>query len=204
MTVQQKSRRPLNRESILEAARQQAAEFGLETLSIRNVAARLDVTPMALYRHVHNKDEILEALVDHLLAEIGVPDAVSDWHDWLDQLAQSLRSLFEEHPAALELFNRQPITTPAARRRLELTTEVLTRAGFGIEAAVSAYAAVHTYTIGFCGLDAGRRRTLRPNTPLDAPDDPTSVLIRGFVSEDRFFHGLHALIAGLAPDQVAE
>lgn len=187
----------LSRDRVIEAAREQVEADGLGSLSSRTVAARLEVTPMALYRHVADMDEILSAVVDELLAEIGTPSDDLDWQSWLEDLANSLRSMFRRHPDALALFNRRPVTSPAARRRLEAAVEVLGRAGFGEDDAARAYAAVHTYTIGFSALDAGRRRAPTPSAPLDAPDDPVSARIRGFVTEDQFLHGLRALIAGI-------
>jgi len=189
----------LSRDAIIEAAWTQAAEHGLDSLSTRTVAARLDVTPMALYRHVRDMDEIVGAVVDGLLAERGLPVADVDWREWLQQLARSLRGLFLKHPAAVGLFIRQPVTTPAARIRLEATVGVLVEAGFTRHDAVRAYAAVHTYTIGFCGLEAGRLRAPAPVEPLDAAQDPTSVAIRGFVTDEQFAYGLRALVYGLVP-----
>lgn len=190
---------PLNREVVLEAARDQVDEAGLGSLSSRSLAARLDVTPMALYRHVEDMDEVTGAMVDRLLADIGTPPPSSDWHRWLEDLALALAALLREHPEALALFSRRPVTSPAARRRLEAAVEVLGGAGFSPDEAIRGYAAVHTYTIGFCALEAGRRRTPAPSAPLDAPDDLASVAIRGFVTEDQFLHGLRALISGLVP-----
>jgi len=180
---------------VLQAAHEQVQADGLGSLSSRTVAARLKVTPMALYRHVEDMDEIVTAVVDGLLAELGVPPADLGWRRWLEDLAHSLWIMFREHPEALALFNRRPVTSPAARRRLEAAIEVLGRAGFEEGAAVRAYAAVHTYTIGFSALDAGRRKSPTPGAPLDA----ASARILGFVTEDQFLHGLRALIAGLAP-----
>jgi AcrR family transcriptional regulator len=192
-------RRPLSRDVVLDVARAQVADGGLESLSSRTVAARLSVTPMALYRHVADMDEVIGVVVDDLLRDLGTPPPTSDWADWLEQLAQALRAALRQHPAMLALFNRRPITSPAARRRLEVAVEVLTASGFTPEGATQAYAAVHTYTIGFSALDEGRRTTPAPSGPIDAAGDESSVAIRGFVSEEQFVHGLRALIAGLGP-----
>lgn len=191
----------LSRERVLDAARAQVDDSGLASLSSRTLAARLNVTPMALYRHVEDMDEVTGAVVDGILGSLGTPPPSPDWQDWLEQLAQAFRSSLREHPDMLALFTRRPVTSPAARRRLEAAIEVLGGAGFSPDAAVHAYAAVHTYTIGFSALEEGRRRTPAPHGPLDAPDDQASVRIRGFVSEDQFVRGLRALIAGLGPGE---
>jgi AcrR family transcriptional regulator len=187
---------------VLAAARQQVEEEGLRALSSRSLAARLEVTPMALYRHVADMDEIVGSVVDDLLSELGTPAPTEDWRAWIEALAQDLRGLLDAHPDALALFTRRPITSPAARRRLEAAVEVMVAAGFTPPEATRAYAAVHTFTIGFCSLEHGRRQTPVPAGLLDAPDDPTSAAIRGFVSEQQFSWGLRALVAGLAPGGV--
>ncbi len=187
----------LTRESVLHAAQEQAAQSGLESLSSRTLAARLGVTPMALYRHVRDMDEIVGALVDELLGAVGTPDRSVDWCQWIELLAQGLRDLFRDQPAALGLFTRQPVTTPAARHRLEAAMVVLAAAGFPPDEAVRAYAAVHTYTVGFCALEAARRRGPEETAQLDDANDPFSVAIRGFVTEEQFLVGLRALVDGL-------
>ena len=188
----------LTREMVLDAAAAQAGELGLESVSSRAVAARLGVTPMALYRHVRDMDEIVASLVDGLIEGLGLPDPDLGWREWLEQLARSLRGLLSDSPAALALFNRRPVTTPAARARLEATVAMLAGSGFGPDEAARVYAAAHTYTIGFCSLEAGRRR--RPPEPSGTlGDQQASELIVGFVTEEQFLFGLRALIAGVAP-----
>lgn len=191
----------LTREEIVDVAMAHVDALGLGSLSTRQLAAELGVTPMALYRHVRNKDEILVAVVDVLLTRLGLPGVeASQWRAWLEELAQSLRGLFVEHPVAVEVFARQPVTTPGALRRLTAASVVLEQAGFAPEEAVRVYAAVHTYTVGFCALEATRRAG--PGLGPDdgpAPDDATAALIAAFVSDDQFAYGLRSLIAGIAP-----
>jgi AcrR family transcriptional regulator len=188
----------LTKEAIVEVALARADADGLASLSTRVLADELGVTPMALYRHVRNKDEIVDAVVDALLVRVGLPDvARSDWRAWLEELARSLRSLFLQQPVAIEGFTRQPVTTPAARARFAAGVGVLRDAGFGADDAVRAYAAVHTYTVGFCALEAARARGSSP-----IGDDPTraeAAAIGQFVSEDQFGYGLWAVLAGLSP-----
>ena len=69
------ARRGLSRAEILDAALGLADEQGLAAVSMRAVAQRLGVTPMALYRHVGDKDGLLDALVERLLNNLnGVDD----------------------------------------------------------------------------------------------------------------------------------
>jgi AcrR family transcriptional regulator len=156
---------------------------------------------MALYRHVRNKDEILDAVTDTLLARLGLPPTPArpgDWRGWLETAAESFRRLLVDQPLAIGVFARGPVTTPAARQRFATSIEVLTAAGFDHDGAVRAYAAVHTYTVGFCTLEASRRHHHeRPGGEGD--DDASAHVIREFVSDEQFTHGLRALLAGLSP-----
>ena len=83
---------------------------------MRAVARRLHVTPMALYNHVANKQELLDGLVERLLAELPSPDPTKPWRDQLDELAVSLRATAKRHPDAFPLLLKRPAGTPAAKR----------------------------------------------------------------------------------------
>jgi AcrR family transcriptional regulator len=200
--VRMRRSEPLSREVIVHAAMAYVDEHDLGTLSTRGLAAQLGVTPMALYRYVRNKDELLDAVVEELLARIRLPRrSGTDWRRWLEAIAQSLRRLFVEHPVAISAFARGPVTTPTARRRLEQSVEMLTAAGFTPDEAVKAYAAVHTYTVGFSTLEATRRSNANPRdlaVPV-AELDSLHVSIHQFVSDDQFTYGLRALLSGLTP-----
>lgn len=199
--VERPPRGRLNRATVLEAARRQVDEAGLGSLSSRAIAGRLGVTPMAIYRHVADMDDVVGEVVDQFLDELGTPARTPDWRGWLEESAESLRALLRDEPEILALYTRRPITTPAARRRLAEATVVLEAAGFSPTGAAQAFAAVHTYTIGYSALAEGRRRTPAPSGDLDAPEDATSAAIRGFVSEAQFQFGLRTLVAGLRPDR---
>ena len=110
-------RAPLSRELVLDAARAQVDDAGLESLSSRTLASRLDVTPMALYRHVEDMDEVIGVIVDRLLEDLGTPPPSPDWQSWLEQLAQAFRADLRRYPDMLALFTRRPITSPATRTR---------------------------------------------------------------------------------------
>lgn len=188
----------LTRGEIVEAALDRVMADGLASLSTRGLADELGVTPMALYRHVRDKDEIVDAVVDVLLDGVEPPRVRrADWRGWLEAQARSLRGLFQRHPIAVAVFARQPVTTPAALARLAAAVEVLEEAGFGRDDAVRAFAAVHTYTVGFCAVEAGRGSVDRPESA--GPDDLGAAAIRELVSEEQFVYGLQALLRGLDP-----
>ena len=191
--------RRLTRDEIVEAALVHLRDSDLDSLTVRKLALDLQVSPMALYRHVASKDDILLAIVDAMLArqQLRLP---REPKAALTAVARSLRKLLTEHPALVRVYNRQPVASPAAVARLEATVEVLMRRGWTRHRAVQAYAAVHTYTLGFCTLEAARDHSV-PTDGVGA--EPTGSAIRGFVSGAQFKHGLDALIVGLDPSPTA-
>jgi AcrR family transcriptional regulator len=86
---------------------------GFEAVTIRGVADSLGVTPMALYRHVGDKERLLDGLADALYAELRIPDPSDDWWEGLAGLARSTRAVLLEHPWAVPLFSR-PVAGPHA------------------------------------------------------------------------------------------
>jgi len=192
-------RAPLTRADIVETALRVRLDHDARELSMRRLAAALDVTPMALYRHFAGKDEILLDMADALLAQLELPDPGSGWQPYLRALALQMRSLLRAEPFVVQVFARRPMVTAASQRRLAIATDALVRAGFTVDGAASAYATVHIYNLGFCMLEQARRAS----GSLDAPPDtttPEAARISGFVSEDQFLAGLDAILAGITPD----
>lgn len=188
--------RPLSKELIVGEALRYARDGELHSMSLRQLAAGLEVTPMALYRHIGSKDELLLEVTDLLLASKPLPEGDIGWRDLLRSLADGLRTLLVTYPDLVGVFQRQPVTTPTSRRRLAVAVEALTAAGFSTEKAIQAYAAVHTYTLGFCALEAGRSRF---TGSLPADDDWTGRAIHRFVTDTQYQVGLGAMLAGLVP-----
>lgn len=168
----------------------------LHSMSLRQLAAGLEVTPMALYRHIGSKDALLLEVTDLLLASSSLPDRDVGWRDFLRSLADGLRALLVTYPDLVGVFERQPVTTPMSRKRLGAAVEVLTSAGFSTEQAIQAYAAVQTYTLGFCALEAGRSRF---TGPLPTDDDWAGGAIHRFMTDAQYQVGLGAILAGLGP-----
>ena len=63
----------LRRERVLKTAMGRADHGGLEALTMRSLADELGVAPMALYRHIANKDDLIDAMIDTVFSEIGLP-----------------------------------------------------------------------------------------------------------------------------------
>jgi AcrR family transcriptional regulator len=119
----------LDRDAVIVAALELADERGLEAFSLRRVAERLGVTPMALYRHVEGKDDLLDAMADVLYGELALPDPDRDWWEGLAGLARSTRALLRARPWAVPLLAR-PLRGPHQHALDQALFEALRRAGF--------------------------------------------------------------------------
>ncbi|MDX6351807.1 MAG: hypothetical protein QOF84_6597 [Streptomyces sp.] len=146
------------REEILDAAVAIADESGLNAVSMRAVAARVGVTPMALYPHIGSKDALLDGMIGWLLAEL-LPegDAPADWRDRLGAFAHAARSMGRAHPWAAVLLASRPGITPAAVRTIDGIYAALLQAGVPPREVPRLERMVSTFIIGFAASEAGGR-----------------------------------------------
>lgn len=101
-------REPLDRERILGAALRLIDEHGLAELSMRRLGAELGVQAMSLYRHVANKQDVVEGvreLIFDELARLRPAGAIPvGWEEGLLAVGRDFRRVCQEHPHALALF----------------------------------------------------------------------------------------------------
>lgn len=119
----------LSRDTVVEAAIALADEVGLEGVSLRALGDRLGVTAMAPYRHVRDKDDLLDAMAEEMYGRLALPDAHTEWWEGLAGLAHSARSLLLEHPWAVPLFGR-PLSGPNGEALDAALRDAFLRAGF--------------------------------------------------------------------------
>jgi AcrR family transcriptional regulator len=158
-------RTPLSRARLLAAAVSLADEGGLEAFSMRGLAQELGVVPMALYKHVANKDALLDGMVDIVFGGIELPVTGIEWRSAMRRRALSTREALKSHPWAIGMMeSRQP--GPANLRNHNAVMGCLREAGFSFERAVHAYSVQDAYIYGF----ALQERDLGFETPQSAGD----------------------------------
>jgi TetR/AcrR family tetracycline transcriptional repressor len=128
---------------VIDGALALVDEEGLDGLTIRRLAQRLGVTPMALYWHFKNKDELQHALVDRMwsLVDSKVDPAVP-WIDRLRALMESVVAVLRTHPSAAQLMMTANLeAAPYCYRSMEAALALLAEGGFTPEqaAAISRY-----------------------------------------------------------------
>lgn len=140
----------LSRRRVLEAALRIVDSEGLTALTMRRLGRELGVEAMSLYRHVPNKDALLDGIVELIVLEIEVPaDVDGDWKDAARQIVRSYRRAAHSHPNAFPLVTMRPLNTPEGLRRLDATFEILRRAGLDEPTAIVAFRTLASYTRGF-------------------------------------------------------
>ena len=148
-TSEARSRGRLSREQVLRTAIGRADAGGLEALTMRTLAEELDVAPMTLYRHVANKDDLVDAMVDVVFTEIGVPSGGGDWQTAMRRRAISVRDTLSHHRWATGLMESRRNPGPANLRHHDAVIGRLRAAGFSIEMAAHAYSLLDSYIYGF-------------------------------------------------------
>jgi AcrR family transcriptional regulator len=144
-----KRRLPLSKERVLRAAVELADDGGIASLSMRRLGQALGVEAMSLYKHVANKDEILDGIVDLVVAEIEVPAIGRDWKQAMRRRATSAHAMLMRHPWATMLLLARVNVGPAMLRYVDATVGCLREAGFSWAMTDHAWNAVDAHIYGF-------------------------------------------------------
>jgi AcrR family transcriptional regulator len=142
-------RAPLTKESVLRAAVGLADRGGIDSLSMRKLGQELGVDAMALYRHVRNKDEILDGIADVIVEEIALPDSNGDWKNALRQQVMAARQVMLHHPWAPRVIEERRTVSPVMLGYIESVLAKLADGGFSIDMAHHAIHVMGSRILGF-------------------------------------------------------
>jgi TetR/AcrR family tetracycline transcriptional repressor len=121
----------LTPQRVVEAALALAEAEGLGAVTIRRLAKKLGVTPMALYWHFRNKDELLDGMAASIFEEVDLSvDASARWQEQLRALLGSMLGVLRAHPSTAILLSRRTASTQGSLRATEVVLDVLRRGGF--------------------------------------------------------------------------
>jgi AcrR family transcriptional regulator len=170
----------LTRAIVVRAALAIADADGLGAVSIRRVAAQLDVRPMSLYTHIASKDDLVELMVNEAVAEVVVPEPLPEhWRDALAEIARHSYAAFVAHPWVLEAFSRRTRIGPNVARHAEQSMTAVAGLGLDWREARAVLAIVDDYTLG---------HSIRAATFASVADFP---------GEDTFELGLDTVLDGV-------
>jgi len=147
--VNAQPRVPLSRERILRAAVALADEGGAESLSMRKIAHELGVVPMALYKHVASKDELLNGMVDAVVAEIDPPAAGVDWKTAIRERVLSARRALLRHPWTSQVIESRADASHAVMAYMDSMIGIFRAGGFSIDLTHHAMHAMGSRLLGF-------------------------------------------------------
>jgi AcrR family transcriptional regulator len=165
-TPSPRERPRLSRDAVLAAALAIADRVGSAGLTMRVLAQELGVVPMALYKHVAGKDELIDGIVDLVWAEVQPPaadDGAAAWRPAMRARAASLRQALRRHPWAVGLLETRLRPGPANLAQHDAMMGCLRRAGFSFRTTVHVTSVLDAYVYGF----ALQEKTL----PFDSADE---------------------------------
>src|SRR4051794_33395842 len=148
----------LSREGILAAALELADREGLGALSMRRLGQALGVEAMSLYNHVANKVEVLDGLVELVLAEVELPSPGREWDAELRRATISMHDALRRHPWSCALVMapaRWAGALQARARYIEALLATLREGGFTPELAYHAYHSLDAHAVGFTMWELG-------------------------------------------------
>jgi AcrR family transcriptional regulator len=181
------SERRLSREQIVLAGIAVADQGGVPALTMAAVASHLGpYTAMALYRHVPNKDALIDLMLDQVTAEVALPDGASgDWRARLREIAQSSWEMVMRHRWYAQLVHTRPPLGPHTMRRTEHILEILTRQG-ATPAQAMTYAALLDQHIFGAALQAVEEHDMHERHGVSSTDELAAAITatREHVADD--------------------
>jgi AcrR family transcriptional regulator len=147
--VATEARIPLSRDRVLRAALELADESGADALTMRRLGEELGFEAMSLYRHVANKKDLLDGMLDLVLAEWQLPDDQGDWIGAIRTSARSVHDALRRHRWAAQLLMTGDHVRPARLRYMDALLARLRDAGFDADTTYHVYHLLDGYIFGF-------------------------------------------------------
>src|SRR5215510_13061386 len=215
-STQRRKRRPLDQRQVVRKALELLDEVGLDELTMRRLAERLEVKAASLYRHVRDKDELLVLLGDEISGEIPLAHSGGSWQEQLTEMAWNVRRGLLAHRDAARLLAITPPFGPRRLRHIESVLKTLRAAGLNDRDAASAAYHCNNFVTEFAADEArfasmalstgGNRRKMFDEArkhfkSLPVEEYPTIVALADYLTKDDpdalFEFGLDMCIRGL-------
>ena len=168
LDVDTQPRVPLSRERVLHAAVALADEHGVEAISMRRIAGELGVVPMALYKHVSSKDELLDGMIDVVVGEIGPPAGGTDGKAAIRRRVLSARGALLRHRWASRVIESRTDPTPVVIVYMDSMIGMFRAWGFSIDLTHHAMHAMGSRLLGFSQELFDDTAEVGPEMPAEA------------------------------------
>lgn len=153
---------PLSRERVLLGAVAVADKAGIESLSMRRLAEELGVVPMAIYKHVANKEELLDGMIDAVVGEIDPPVAGAGWKSAVRQRILSARRALLRHPWASQVMESKKNPTPVVLAYMDSMIGMFRAGGFSVNLTHHVMHTIGSRVLGFTQELFNDSRTVDP------------------------------------------
>ena len=207
----------LDRPTVVRAALRLLDRVGIDGLTVRKLAAELDVEAPALYWHFKNKEELLDEMATTVFTDAmrksGWPSAEANWPEWAERLGKQLRKMLLGYSDGARVFSGRYLTDKSFYGVMETALGKLTDAGFTLRDATQGLNTVYCYAIGFTIEEQAvfpHRRKRRKRYELaerakrvDSKRFPLAAAAGEYAFADfdkNFEHGLRLIIKGLSAD----
>ena len=200
----------LSRDAIVAAAGRIAAREGADALTMRRVAEELGSSPMAIYRHVGGKDELLVLLLDELARAVPRPELPSEPRERLIAASRAMRDGLAEHPWIVDVLAGGDLIAPSILWLIEEIVAGFVACGLSGEQAADGYRAIWQLTVGDLVVRRGLARVAALGRPpfvlevlrgVDPAELPALAAVAGQWAgareRDSYEIGLRALVDGL-------
>jgi AcrR family transcriptional regulator len=200
----------LSREAIVDAAEAIVSGEGIEALTMRRVATELGASPMAIYRHVADKDELLVLLLDRLATRVPRPALPADSRERVLAACRAIRDGLATYPWVVDVLAQGDLIAPSILWALEEIVAGLLACGLDDEQAVDGYRAIWQYTVGSLMVQRGVAEVAALGRPpyvlqvlmsVDADEFPALARLAphwaGARRRDAYELGLEPLVDGL-------
>ncbi|MEU8141357.1 helix-turn-helix domain-containing protein [Nonomuraea sp. NPDC048901] len=206
----------ISRADIVSAAHRLIEAEGTESLTMRRLAREVGTTPMALYHHVHDKEELLLLLLDDYAAAMPRPELPDEPGERMAAAAIAMHDALAGVPWIVDVLRADDLLSVNALWYPEMIIDAAVRAGLPLERAVAAYRIIWHYTAGEITARAAALRRREQGGPtyrrqvfaaLDAEALPRLAAVgerwEELTARDTYGEGLRALVAGLLPKGLA-
>jgi AcrR family transcriptional regulator len=206
---------PLDQQLILRQAFAILNESGLEGLTLRRLASRLNVQAPAIYWHFKSKQELLDNMATQVFREAvqeAPPfDAEQTWQDWAQHYCLGLRRTLLRYREGAKMFSGTYLTDSALYAPMDASLRKLNSAGFGIRQSVLGLSTLYCFTVGFVieeqaamlapGQQNPQYDLAQRQARIDKEQYPLAYAAGevSFTGHDtRFLEGVSLIIAGIA------
>jgi AcrR family transcriptional regulator len=183
-----------------------ADENGLEDVTLRGIAKRLNVHVTSLYNHIPTKEAVYAEMMKALVAEAELPVGTLTWREWVQRMASAFRNLAQRHPGAFQLFQHGSAQGEQAVASIESAIAAFQADGFDAASTNCAIKATNVFVLGLVMNDLIRNRNPEAQTDMSQASSQNIPQIREILAAadkaESFRFLLEVLCDGIAANRI--